>query len=190
MAVWFTSDTHFGHAAIIRLAQRPFDSVEAMDEALISRWNATVAPEDTVWHLGDFCHRGAKHIDDYRARLNGTIHLIVGNHDAVADGQLAHLFASIQYIAVIEADGQTLALCHYPMREWPRAWSGGWHLHGHVHGIYDDDPHGLSLDVGADSHGFRPINVARIGQLLAGRANPFADEENREERARRARQRR
>lgn len=190
MAVWFTSDTHFGHGAIIRLAQRPFDGVEAMDAAMIARWNATVAPDDTVWHLGDFSYRGGTGIDAYRARLNGRIHLIAGNHDDTSNGRLAGLFASVQEIAVIDVDGQPLALCHYPMREWPRAWSGGWHLHGHVHGIYDQEPHGFSLDVGVDSHGFRPIGIKRIAELIAGRDNPFADAENREERARRARRRR
>ena len=30
-----------------------------MDEALVERWNATVAPGDTVWHLGDFAVRVA-----------------------------------------------------------------------------------------------------------------------------------
>ena len=56
-AVWFTADTHFGHGGALGLFRRPFASVAAMDAALIERWNATVAAEDTVWHLGDFAVR-------------------------------------------------------------------------------------------------------------------------------------
>lgn len=43
MTVFFTSDTHFGHEAIIRHCGRPFASVAEMDEALIARWNAREA---------------------------------------------------------------------------------------------------------------------------------------------------
>ena len=57
MAVFFTSDTHFGHGGALGLYRRPFASVAAMNEALVERWNETVGPEDTVWHLGDFAIR-------------------------------------------------------------------------------------------------------------------------------------
>ncbi|MGN0888723.1 MAG: hypothetical protein ACI4UY_07570 [Kiritimatiellia bacterium] len=39
---FFTSDQHFGHFNIIRLCSRPFGTVEEMDEALLSKWNAKV----------------------------------------------------------------------------------------------------------------------------------------------------
>ena len=52
-ATWFTSDPHFGHANIIRFCDRPFDDVQAMNDALVHRWNAVVQPEDTVYVLGD-----------------------------------------------------------------------------------------------------------------------------------------
>ena len=52
--VFFTSDTHFDHEAIIWLCNRPFTCVEEMNDKLIENWNATVGPGDTVFHLGDF----------------------------------------------------------------------------------------------------------------------------------------
>src|ERR1017187_8378616 len=54
MATWFTADQHFGHKRIIELSGRPFGSVEEMNEAVVDRWNAVVAPDDLVWVLGDF----------------------------------------------------------------------------------------------------------------------------------------
>lgn len=173
MSIFFTSDTHFGHEAIIRLAKRPFTSVLEMDAALITGWNATVAPGDTVYHLGDFCHRASLGARVYRERLNGRIHLVAGNHDQVTVARHAHLFESVRALSEITTGRRRIVLCHYPMREWPGAWRGVWHLFGHVHGRLDGEPHGLSLDAGVDSQGYRPILIDEVAEKLEGRANPF-----------------
>ena len=49
---YFTSDQHFGHFNIIRLCQRPFESVEEMDEVMLAKWNAKVNDSDRVFILG------------------------------------------------------------------------------------------------------------------------------------------
>ena len=81
--VWFTSDTHFNHANIIKYCNRPFASVEEMNEKLIENWNITVGKDDLVWCLGDFClgYDQKKHIPELVSKLNGRINLILGNHD-------------------------------------------------------------------------------------------------------------
>ena len=81
--VWFTSDTHFNHANIIKYCNRPFASVEEMNEKLIENWNSVVGKDDLTWCLGDFClgPDQKKHIPELVSKLNGRINLILGNHD-------------------------------------------------------------------------------------------------------------
>lgn len=47
--IWFTSDLHFGHAAVIHYCKRPYGSLEEMHAALIRNWNQFVRPEDVVY---------------------------------------------------------------------------------------------------------------------------------------------
>ena len=73
---FFISDTHFGHAGMMKLCARPFDSVAEMDRHMIECWNAVVQPGDEVWHLGDFVYRGdADHAEKIFAKLNGRKHI-------------------------------------------------------------------------------------------------------------------
>jgi calcineurin-like phosphoesterase family protein len=145
-----------------------------MDEALIRNWNECVQPSDTVFHLGDFCYRNSQSADVYLGRLNGEIHLIAGNHDGETLERHAHLFKSVHQILELRERGHRIVLCHYPMREWHGSWRDAWHLFGHVHGRLDDEPRGYSLDVGVDSHYFRPWSLEQIEDTFSGRENIFA----------------
>ena len=84
---WLTSDTHFGHANIIKYCNRPFKTVQEMDLVLIRRWNDRVKSTDTVYFLGDFCFKKSTEApegniaDYYRNQLHGNIIFIRGNHD-------------------------------------------------------------------------------------------------------------
>lgn len=160
MTVFFTADTHFGDHRTINLWRRPFDSVAAMDALLVERWNATVGPEDEVWHLGDVARRPAD-VPALLARLHGTKHLLRGNNDA--DATLAAPgWASTGDYAELALDGRDLVLGHYPFRSWNRQGRGAINLHGHSHGRLKPLPR--QYDVGVDGHDFAPVTLA---QLLA-----------------------
>ena len=79
--IWFTSDTHFSHANIIRYCDRPYTDTDHMDEDIIARWNEVVSPDDIVFHLGDIAlgpiEKSLPKID----RLNGYKIAKLGNHD-------------------------------------------------------------------------------------------------------------
>lgn len=79
--IFFTSDTHFNHKNIIDYCNRPFSSVEEMNEKLIENWNKTVKENDYVFHLGDFIMGDRNHLPYIVKKLNGFINLVPGNHD-------------------------------------------------------------------------------------------------------------
>lgn len=78
---FFTSDTHFNHANIIRYCNRPFADVQSMNDAIIARWNSVVGAEDIVWHLGDVGFGDRERLKEIVPKLNGKKFLVRGNHD-------------------------------------------------------------------------------------------------------------
>ena len=81
--IFVTSDTHFNHKNIIEYCNRPFSSVEEMNEALIKNWNSVVSEDDTVFFLGDFCLGNKDEVIKFGTQLKGNKILVMGNHDRV-----------------------------------------------------------------------------------------------------------
>ncbi len=161
MTIFFTADTHFGHANIIKLVSRPFESVEAMDEALIQNWNSVVGPADTVWHLGDFEFRSAEDQTKYFDRLNGNKNLVVGNHDGLK--VLRYEWDTVTKYKELTVGEFVFMLFHYPILEWDGYYRDTWHLHGHVHRKTRWWGNGIKrLDVGVDANQFRPIAMEEL----------------------------
>lgn len=160
MAIFFTSDTHFGDPRILRIDRRPYASLAEHDASLTARWNAVVGPEDEVWHLGDFALGPSP--DEAQALLdglNGVKHLIIGNNDGPATLSLTG-WSSVRHYAELEIDGTHLVLCHYPFRTWNRMGRGVVDIHGHSHGKLKPIPR--QYDVGVDVFDFSPVGLATV----------------------------
>jgi calcineurin-like phosphoesterase family protein len=127
---WVTSDPHFYHANVIRYCNRPFNTVEHMNEVLVGNWNAVVQPEDRVIVIGDFS-LAARAAEVFASRLNGDKDLYLGNHDfphpAHQKGRKPELrekwtkeylrfgFRSVQLLGTLEIPGvATFRLSHLP----------------------------------------------------------------------------
>jgi calcineurin-like phosphoesterase family protein len=177
LAVWFTADTHFGHAGALSLYRRPFASVAAMNASMIERWNAVVQPDDEVWHLGDFALRTSPEAAGQLLRaLHGRKHLVTGNNDPPLIAALPE-WASVQAYTEITVNGRLLVLCHYALRTWNRMAKGALNLHGHSHGRLKPLPR--QTDVGVDCWDFQPIQPERLrGAVPAPSANRNSAEPN------------
>lgn len=128
------SDTHFGHANILKFLKEDFsrvrpqwEDVDAMNEDIIERWNKTVAPGDKVYHLGDVVinRRYLSLVD----RLNGKKELVLGNHDIFDTTDFLKHFNRVHGSVKFDR----LVLTHIPIHpnQLPR-WTLG-NVHGHVH---------------------------------------------------------
>ena len=165
---YFTSDQHFGHFNIIRLSHRPFASADEMDETMIAKWNAKVKADDTIYVLGDLFFRSAN-VEPILNRLNGSKHLVLGNHDHSWTGRvrLADYFESVQTMKEIDVCGAPATLCHYPMLSYPQA-RRGYMIYGHIHNNTGDDYWPLimrrprMLNAGVDVNGFEPVTFEEL----------------------------
>lgn len=158
MTVFVVSDTHFGHENIIGYCQRPFASVEEMDEAMVSRWNAVVRPQDHVYHLGDVAMK--KPNLAIVKRLNGHKRLVFGNHDIFeAKHYLDAGFQKVMGMRVLDG----MILTHVPIHPGSMGRFRA-NVHGHVH-----NNENLSLpyvNVSVEVIDYTPVALDVIAQRL------------------------
>lgn len=189
MARWFTADLHLGHANIIRYCQRPFADADAMDRALVERWNDAVAEGDEVWVLGDFAMGRIAQTLPLAGRLRGRKVLVAGNHDRCWQAHRKGVerwtqeyldagFAEIRQGTVeLDLAGQRVLACHFPyvgdsqdvdrfVQERPRDDGRSWLLHGHVHERWREAPR--MVNVGVDVWDYRPVAEDALAALIRG----------------------
>ena len=165
--IFFVSDLHFGHESVLRLCDRPFPTVDEMDEYLIKSWNGVVHRHDQVYILGDLIFRSAKPPEYYLERLRGEKHLIIGNHDKswMDDVDLSKYFKSVQWMTVVNTGNGKATLCHFPTMDYV----GKYMIHGHVHAKADLleywgylKGNEALLNAGVDVNGYKPVLIDEL----------------------------
>ena len=174
---FFTSDTHFNHANIIKFCNRPFKDVEQMNEVMITNWNNAISKDDTVFHLGDFCLGGAAEWTKILDRLNGKIYLIMGNHDLknIRQGFISR-FEHVAMQMRIEIGKKRIYLCHYPFLCFEGSYKDDvWQLFGHVHTRRSNSGidagrlqylYPTQYDVGVDNNNFTPVSFGQVKRII------------------------
>ena len=169
---YYTSDLHFGHKNIIKLCNRPFNTIEEMDETLIANWNKKVHKNDVVYILGDVVWK-KKLVPYYMDRLKGKKILIAGNHDEWVKDPATHAsFDNVIRYLEINLDGHPITMCHYPMLEWRASRKEGerklgYLIHGHIHNRVSEEYRALYLkhnafNAGIDVNGFAPVTFSEL----------------------------
>jgi len=158
MIHWFTADWHLYHENVIRYCNRPFDSVEEMDQTIIQRFNDRVGPGDMVYFLGDFCFKPPKSVEvwDIIDHLNGRIVFIKGNHDT--RNTLNTRITALE----LNLSNTSMYLVHDPAHANPNYYIN---IVGHIHQRWrfkrwEPAPHevGYLINVGVDVWDFYPVS--------------------------------
>lgn len=172
--VYFIADLHIAHKNIIKYQRNRIEAMglkddedlETHDKYILDMWNRTLKRGDHVYVLGDFVMtKGntdwARKIFHHLKTCGCHIHLIVGNHDAVAL-KFPDMFESIDYVKLVKFkknvfpflhDNFHVVMCHYPMLTWEGKCGGSAMLHGHSHinSPWENDCEDLRINVGFDT---------------------------------------
>ena len=154
--IWVISDTHFGHANIIKYCNRPFVDPAEMDEKLIENWNSVVQDDDIVYHLGDV-YMG-KSSSNFAHRLKGRKRLILGNHDHGKDSVLQSMFQKIVMWRMFPEFG--LLLTHVPVHEGSLGFKVEKNVHGHIHEKVIEDERYINVSV--EQINYTPVNIETL----------------------------
>lgn len=183
--IFFTSDLHFRHGNIIKFCNRPFSSIQEMDDQLIQNWNNKVIENDIVFILGDFAFANKNKWRSILNILNGSKYLILGNHDYETDIPI-ECFITIEDMLQVsiqneELDGYTnFILTHYPLATWAGINKVVVNIHGHIHSTPDLNGTGFDIhiaknapwnqyDIGVDRNNFEPVSYSELKIILTRR---------------------
>ena len=165
-SIFFTSDTHFGHANMCKFLDysgnrvRPFDSCEECDELMVQNWNEMVKPIDKIYFLGDLAMKRVE-ADKIMPRLNGKKCLIKGNHDIFKPDWYLKWFYDIRGAYNFES----FLMTHVPVHPDSKA-RFKMNLHGHIHTGCVLNPDGTPdvwyRNVCMDANNYKPIPFEQI----------------------------
>jgi calcineurin-like phosphoesterase family protein len=144
------SDLHLSHTNMA--TYRGFKSSEEHDETIISNWNSVVNNGDTVYVLGDITMEKATcyHL---LSRLNGNIHVILGNHDM--RGHVEQLLKHVKSVASC-FKYKNILFSHIPIHPFELD-RYRFNIHGHVHAKTLGDKR--YINVSCEAVDFKPVEL-------------------------------
>lgn len=168
---WITSDLHLGHENVIRFDKRPFSGLEEMHAEIYKNFAKSLRKEDHLIIAGDLSYTEEDTINFIEHLPTKNVHYVRGNHESNSTKNIEHVFKSVHDLLEIKVNGlkPPVVICHYPLEEWNKCYSGSWHLHGHRHGNVPDDPRRYRLDMSTNLWGYAPVQLKTIKDIFSKR---------------------
>lgn len=174
MNKFFTSDLHLNHCNILKYSNRPFSSIERMNEVLINNINMRAKEDDVLFHIGDFiCYGNEKGTigtkvkpEEFLEKIKCKVIFIEGNHDK-NNKVKTHLSGGVVNIPIV---GRA-TVSHYPSNDFHCPFTFNkeilnYHLCGHVHDLwkhyFDKDKNVLNINVGIDVWNYQIVSEQEI----------------------------
>jgi len=154
MSTYLFSDPHFHHEKMA--IRRGFSSAEEMNELIVKNWNNTISKRDAVFLLGDITMEKKQY--EILGRLQGTIHVVLGNHD-----QRQHVREMLNYVHSVSGmiDYKEKAiLTHCPIHPSQLEFRYSFNIHGHVHENSIDDAR--YINVCAEMINYTPVEFSKL----------------------------
>ena len=164
--LYLTSDWHLAHKGddshrgVVDFCERPFKSIDHMNDSLIANCNQRVRPEDTLLHVGDYCFNGKVgsriKAAEWESKINCKVIFIEGNHDRY------NSLKGMLQMAVISLSGYRVLIQHVPVAKVPDGFDFA--ICGHVHRefkhLWVDGR--LIINVGVDVWNYRPVRADEV----------------------------
>lgn len=169
--VFVTSDLHLMHNKPFLYEPRGFTCIEEHDETIVKNWNEIVKYNDEAFILGDLMLMDNDAAMKYLKRLNGKIHVILGNHDSAVRAKLYadNGFDVLGYAYPYRLKGYNLFMTHYPTI------TSNYDInkplksrvinvcgHSHTKNRFQDIDKGLIYHCELDAHENKPVNIEKI----------------------------
>lgn len=169
MKKFYISDTHFFHDYALRFDNRPYSNMDEMLDDMMKRWNSRVSNADHVYIAGDFVWHMGPEAEAYMRKLNGNLHLIIGNHDRfIKNKRFTKRFEEIVYYKEMrDTDGEAehpIVICHYYIPYYNTHRYHGILIHGHSHNT-DESKFERSITEENRLAGFKP-EIYNVGCML------------------------
>ena len=159
--VWFSSDLHLNHQAVIDYG-REFDSVSHMNDSILNEINKVVRENDLLVLLGDTMMGEKVYVDFLNSLVCKNIILLYGNHcnigkiQTVFNSSIGEKLKYVGYYLELNIEKQIICCSHFPMFNWNYQDDGAFHLHGHLHAdessVVKEIHKYKSMDVGIDNY--------------------------------------
>ena len=130
-----------------------------MDNAIINNHNSLIKKDDDVYIVGDFSMYTTKHkstLEQYVRKLNGNLHLIMGNHDI--KNPIFYMEIGFKSFHFPYLEIEKYILCHDPALS--NMNQNRKFLCGHVHNLFKTCK--SVINVGVDVNNFKPVSMIDI----------------------------